>query len=241
MTKPRVHYISIKGTPDVYDRAKYADVEDGPDDRAWVARRLDEQGLADAVDYDGTVVTDGESLPAPEAVDAVMLGGSFHSINEGRPWQRTTMAWLERYRRLDRPLLGLCGGHQMMAVMAGMTVEPRPNGPKPGSFEIELTETGRAHYLFDGFADRPAFHFGNSDHVTHVPAGATLLSYGDDSPAEGLDYGGNWIGVQFHPEMRHDFLVRYWRDSRPEHMANYRALPDAPKLLVNFLRGSGII
>jgi hypothetical protein len=47
--------------------------------------------------------------------------------------------------------------------------------------------------------------------------------------------------VQFHPEAEHDIFAASWRDTIPAKMKNYKPLPDAPKMLSNFLYGTGVL
>jgi GMP synthase-like glutamine amidotransferase len=186
--------------------------------------------------------TNGEALPDPLEFDAVIVGGSVHSINENQPWQKVLMAWLERWKETGRPALGICGGHQMMCVMAGATVAPRASGVKGRSAAVTLTEAGRDHPLFDGFGDHPVFHFGNFDHVLKAPENTTVLGMDPESPALAIDHGENWYSIQFHPEPSHHYMARIWvNTSTPEYALNYRALPDAPRLFVNFARLAGLL
>jgi GMP synthase-like glutamine amidotransferase len=242
MTKKCLLYISMMGTPDIYDPASCGDLPDTGDDTRWVANRLREWGVLDQIDYRSVCVTAGDELPDPDGIDAVIVGGSFHSINEGQPWQKELMTWLEGWRQTGLAALGICGGHQMMCVMSGVAVEPRSNGVKGTSAAVDLTEVGKAHPLFDGFDEQPAFHFGNYDHVTTAPEGAVVLALDADSPALALDHGNNWLSIQFHPEVSHDLMARVWiNTSMPENSKNYRALPEGPRMLVNFLRTAGLL
>ena len=236
-----VLYISIIGTPDKYDPADFADLPDSGDDGRWVRNRLDEWGVLDQLGFRVVYVTQGETLPELDGIDAVIVGGSVHSVNENQPWQRDVFAWLARWRSTGRPALGICGGHQMMSVMGGVVVAPRANGAMCASGPIDFTPAGRSHALFDGFDAAPWFHSGNTDHVVAAPAGSVVLATVADSPAMALDHGGGWLSVQFHPEARHDVSARHWLHSAPHNMANYSALPQAPRVLVNFLRLGGLI
>ncbi len=241
MAKPKLLFISMLGVPGKHDRELFDDLPDGGDDWRWVKYRLTEWGVADKIDYHSVCITEGDSLPEPKGFDAVMIGGSVHSIHEGAPWQQELQAWLAEWRKTGLPVLGICGGHQMMSVMAGAPVEKRANGPVGRSAPIDLTEAGRTHLLFDGFDDAPWFQFGNSDHVSAAPVQSVVLAVSDDSPALALDHGGGWLSVQFHPEFLHDTMARTWLWDAPENIANYRPLPEAPRLLVNFLRYAGLI
>lgn len=238
---PKLLYISIIGTPDVYDPADFADFADTGDDANWLRNRLDEQGVLDQLDFRAVRVTEGEALPALDGLDAVIVGGSAHSVNENQDWQRDVMAWLTAWRMTGKPTLGICGGHQMMCVLGGVEVEPRPGGPMDRSGPVDLTPAGQGHALFAGFEATPCFHSGNYDHAVAAPAGSTVLATVADSPAMALDHGGGWLSVQFHPEARDDVFARIWLHSAPERMKNYQPLPEAPRLLVNFLRLGGLI
>ena len=65
---------------------------------------------------------------------------------------------------------------------------------------MQLTATGREHFLFAGCEDAPEYHFANSEYVTAPPVGAVVLATREELPAAALDHGGNWYSVQFHPE-----------------------------------------
>jgi GMP synthase-like glutamine amidotransferase len=240
--KKRLLFIANPGTPDVFDPLLFDDLKDTGDDRFFVAHRLKEWGVLEAVDYLAVNITAGESLPDPLEIDAVIVGGSFHSINDNLPWQRDLAAWLERWRQTGRPALGICAGHQMMCAMAGLAVTPRSDGAKGTSAAVTLTKAGRDHPLFDGFGNHPVFHFGNYDHVLEAPDDAIVLANDPESPALALDHGDNWYSIQFHPEVSHDYMARVWvNSSTPEFTMNYPALPEAPRLLVNYLRLAGLL
>ncbi len=119
---PSLLYISMIGTPDMHNPAHYADLPDGGDDINWVQNRLREWGVLDRLDFRSADVTAGGTLPAPDGIAAVIVGGSAHSINEDRAWQRDLMAWLRRWRATGRPALGICGGRQRMCPMGGAAV-----------------------------------------------------------------------------------------------------------------------
>jgi len=242
MMKKRLLYISMTGTPDIYDPAPYADLQDTGDDRFWVANRLQELGVLDQLHYQAASVTLGDDLPDPDEIDAVIVGGSFHSVNENQPWQQTLKSWLARWRETGRPALGICGGHQTMCLMAGAVVALRASGVKSTSASIDLTGSGKTHPLFEGFEDNPEFHFGNNEHVLEAPDGAVVLARDGESSALAVDLGGNWLSIQFHPEVSHINMMRSWEISdTPQYAQNYRPLPDAPRMLVNFVRYAGML
>ncbi|MBT7746037.1 MAG: hypothetical protein HN725_12160, partial [Alphaproteobacteria bacterium] len=115
-------------------------------------------------------------------------------------------------------------------------------GANGRSDTVILTKAGKTHSLFEGYSDEPVFHFGNYEHVVETPAGSTVLAAGTNSPALAIDHGGNWLSIQFHPEISQDYMARVWLNSgTPEFSANYYPLPDAPRVLVNYVRWAGLL
>ena len=223
------------GEPGRYDPAIFADQPGGDDEVHWFRVCLQALDMSHRVDLTGVRVCQDEPLPPPEDVDSVVLGGSYHSVHESRPWQQSVIDWLHAYRETGRPLLGICGGHQMIAQMDGAPVTRLDGAPAAGSLPVRLSDTGRAHPLFAGFDSAPVFHFANEEHVAGVPRGARILATADRMPCAALDHGGNWYSVQFHPEATHDCLAATWRSETPRVTTAYRPVPDAPRLIGNFL------
>lgn len=238
----RVLFVSMIGAPGRYDPAVFADQPGGDDEAHWVFLQLRELGLADRIAYRGVFVCRREALPDPRAADAVILGGSYHSVHDDLDWQHATRRWLARYRETGRPLLGICGGHQMVAAMAGAPVRPLPGGrPLAGTLPVDLSAAGKGHFLFEGYGAEPEFHFANEEHVAERPEGATVLASRPGLPCAALDHGGGWYSVQFHPEATAAAMADSWRPTHPEFARSYRPLNGGNRLLRNFLRGTGIV
>ena len=223
------------GEPGRYDPAIFADQPGGDDEIHWFRACLEGLNLTARIDLHGVRACRDESLPPPGRWDAAILGGSFHSVHESRPWQRMIVDWLRAYRAHGRPLLAICGGHQLVAHMDGAPVAPLNGAPAAGSVPVRLTDAGQKHFLFDGYGDAPVFHFANSEHVGSAPAGARILATADRMPCAVLDHGGGWYGVQFHPEATHDLLAATWRSESPPVAPAYRPIPEATRLIGNFL------
>jgi len=127
----------------------------------------------------------GDTLVPVEEVSSVVLGGTMHVVTEDRQWLNDLRTWLAAYRKTGRPLLAICGGHQMLASQFGDgQLVGREEGTLAGTYNVELTELGRTHPLFTGMPENPSFHFAN--YLQIIPSAEQkqgVLSVQEGSPA----------------------------------------------------------
>jgi len=240
--RPALLFVSMIGEPGRYDPAIYAEIEGGDDEVYWFRSMLAKSGLLAEIDFSGVHLTRGEALPRAEDYDAIIIGGSYHSVHDGRPWQAALKDWLKGPRARQTPVFGICGGHQLMATMDGADVETIPNGPMASTQTVALTEEGRGHFLFQDMGDDPVFHFGNYERVSNPPGDFTVLAADDRMPAMALDHGGNWYSVQFHPEADDRAFAASWGgEEAGDFTDRYTPTPGAPKIFWNFLTGTGVL
>lgn len=201
---------------------------------AWHSASAAKAGLAlSSVD-----ICRGDRLPTVEDIDRVILGGTIHVITEDRRWLHELSDWLHDYRRTQRPLLAICGGHQLLATRFGDgELLGRPDGTLSGTYEIKLTADGRAHPLFHGLPGTPRFHFANYLHVLPAETPTTkILATQPGSPAIALDHGGNWFSCQFHPESRKQSWDIYYSTLDAGYTSAYAEEHDGERLMANFFQ-----
>jgi len=241
MSAKSLLFISLSGSDSSLPPSRFEEIGRAGDELTWVEELLGSLGVLNTISYKGVRAYKYEPIPDPGDFDAVILGGSYHSVNDRFPWQLDAMRWIAEYRSTGRPLLGICGGHQMMCYLQGSAVEPLAERPYAGSFPLELSDAGRQHFLFDDMPSNPVFHYANSEHVVQPPKDTVVLGSAPTFEAAALDHGDNWLSVQFHPEMAHDVIAVDFKFIKPELVEQYYPLPDAPKLLRNFLLGTGVL
>ncbi len=233
MSGPRqVVFVEMMGEPGSYDATVYDHFEDKDNEGLWFQKRF---GHVPGIALSTCNVCIGEELPGPDAIDGVVLAGSYNSVHDDTGWQREMRQWLPCVRAVNLPVLAICGSHQLLAHCEGAGVEVLSDGPYAGTFAVDLTEAGVASPLFEGIRDGACFQFANTEHVTAVPPGSILLASSGRVPVAALDFGNHCYSTQFHPEGTHETLGTVWRNKAPHLMNNYRDRDDGGRLVENFL------
>jgi GMP synthase-like glutamine amidotransferase len=154
-------------------------------------------GEADASAGFATVrLMDGEMLPDPEKLDAILLTGSPAGVYEDLDW----IAPLERFVRaayqLRIPMAGICFGHQLIAQALGGTVRKSEKGWGIGRHVYDVMP---GNGVIGG--EKLALAASHQDQVIAPPAGATTIFRSAFTPHAGILYAkGTAMSVQPHPE-----------------------------------------
>lgn len=162
----------------------------------------------------------GEDLPDLTTYDAVLvLGGEMGAHDDARhPWLAPLKQGLRDAVAAEVPTLGICLGHQLLAVALGGDVERNPRGQAVGLLPTGWTPPALEDPLTGGLAlGRRGIQW-NNDTVTRLPAGATVLAETDDGDVQVVRFAAAAWGVQLHPEAD-GAVVRSWADGdRADHL-----------------------
>ncbi len=166
---------------------------------------LSERGYAIDVRDAGIDDLSPASVPAPDLL--LVLGGPLGANDErAYPFLLDVLALIERQARLDRPLLGVCLGAQLMARALGGRVY-KGNVKEVGFMPLILTAPGRAGPL-GVFGDAwPVLHWHGD--TFDPPREATLLAMTAHYRHQAFETGPRAMGLQFHPEVAAGEIERW--------------------------------
>jgi GMP synthase-like glutamine amidotransferase len=167
-------------------------------------------------------------------VRAVVISGHSTLIGDYDP--RDLAPLVELIRETSTPVLGLCGGHQLIGLTYGAEAAPigplaaGEHDPKPdlatgmrkewGPCHVEISRDDR---LFAGLEDTVVVEQRHFWDLKGVPAGFVAIASSEVCPIQAIRHEHRPLyGVQFHPEL---YSERY---------------PDGRAILSNFFRLAGL-
>ena len=157
---------------------------------AMFADLLAAEGFAFAAfDVERMVFPDG-----PEACDGWLITGSRHGAYEDHPFIPPLEAFVRACVAADRPVVGICFGHQIVAQALGGRVEKFAGGWSLGA---------RTYHTDAGPLRLNAWH---QDQVVALPPGAEVLGRSDFCANAVLAYGRAAWTIQPHPEFSHEVV-----------------------------------
>ncbi len=151
-----------------------------------------------------------QGAPATSDTDAVIVLGGAQNVGEEleHPWLHEEYEALRRWVDEGVPLLGVCLGAQTLARALGAEVRLLGT-PLSGFYASELTDAGAEDPVL-GVLPRRFDAFNANGYSFEPPPGAVELARGPIPQAFRVN-GSAW-GVQFHPEIRRDQVLRWFEE-----------------------------
>ncbi|MFC0223925.1 type 1 glutamine amidotransferase [Nocardioides zeicaulis] len=163
----------------------------------------------------------GDALPATTAYDALLvLGGDMGAHDHDRaPWLPALKELVVDAVAASVPALGICLGHQVMAVALGGEVARNPRGQTVGVQPVGWSADAAGDPLFGAHTgEEHAIHW-NNDVVTAVPDGGVVLARTPGGEVQVARLAPSAWGVQAHPEVDADVVAGWAADDRDDLVA----------------------
>ncbi len=162
---------------------------------AMFERLLRDAGASGEFDIFNTVR--GAYPESFDAYDAVLLTGSRADSFSQEPWVLTLRAKVEELLNAKKKLVGVCFGHQLIALCLGSKVGRAPQGWGAGRMQYQwlAPELPNAQGRTD-----VALLASHQDQVFDLPPGATLLATSEFCPVAAFALEDRVFCVQPHPE-----------------------------------------
>jgi GMP synthase-like glutamine amidotransferase len=167
-------------------------------------------------------LVDGDILPDPREIEAVLITGSPVGVYDPVAWIAPLKKWILDNAQASIPQVGICFGHQIIADAFGGNVAKAPQGWGLGRHEYHVFP---ADGLSTRLPPRFAIAVSHQDQVLAAPKSAHVLASSAFTPFAALLYpDAPALTLQGHPEFCPKFadaLIRSRRGTRfPEALAD---------------------
>ncbi len=125
----------------------------------------------------------------------IILSGSPYSICDLK-----ALEWNNDLFKMNKPILGICYGHQMIARENKGKIQRSPST----EFGYAKMKVLKAKGIFKKLPKETTVWMSHNDEVTGVPKGFEIIGSTKDCKISAMaDFKKNWYGFQFHPEVTH--------------------------------------
>ena len=141
-----------------------------------------------------------DKLPEPDSCDAYITTGSTFGVNDDEDWIRRFEDFVGSLAEGQRPYVGICFGHQMLAKALGGRVSPTAAGWGVGIH--------RTHLRKDDSIELPPdskLLVSHQDQVVESPPEVAVLGGSEFCPVAWIRFGDHMLGIQGHPEFRKEY------------------------------------
>ncbi len=142
-------------------------------------------------------VRNGEFPASVDACEAFVCTGSRFSAYDQHDWIQELKGFLRRLHEADKPFVGICFGHQVLAEALGGKVEKAEQGWGLGVHSLNVVKT---ESWMQPEQSSCGIQYSHRDQVVRMPESSVLLGESDHCPVAMFRVGETMLGIQGHPE-----------------------------------------
>ncbi len=162
------------------------------------AAMFDTLFAGEGLDFQVWNVVDMDFPDGPDAAEGWLVTGSRHGVYDALPFIAPLEDLVRAIHAADKPMVGICFGHQIIAQALGGHVEKFKGG----------WAVGRRTYDWEGLG-KIALNAWHQDQVITLPPGARTIAGNDFTRHAVLLYGDSILTVQPHPEFPNEIVRTY--------------------------------
>ena len=147
--------------------------------------------------FDIYYVSEYEFPEEIESYDGYLLTGSPVSVHDNFDWIKMLSEFIGKANKKNKPIVGVCFGHQLIAKYFGGIIDHNEKGWMIGSFSLEIEKN--FPWMKKKVNTTDLYHF-NKERVIKLPEGAISFASSEDYPYYAYTIGNNIVCLQGHPE-----------------------------------------
>ena len=189
-------------------------------------------------------VVDGEFPESIDSCDAYMTNGSKQSVNDDDIWIAKLENFIVSLYQANKPFVGICFGHQLLAKALGGVVEKSDKGWGVG---IHASTLMQEKTWMQTSIEELNLVVSHQDQITILPKDAQVLYSSEFCPFSMIQVGDNFLGIQGHPEFTREYseaLMELRKNIIPtdvciegkKSLTKEMNSSEVTKLLLNFLK-----
>ena len=142
---------------------------------------------------------------------AYLCTGSRFSVYDDVPWIHRLKDFVRELQAANKPFVGICFGHQMLAEALGGRVAKAESGWGVGVHALEVSQT-------ENWMQPPQtvcrLQYMHQDQVLELPTGSVVLGGSAHCPVGMFRVGQTMLGIQAHPEFPVAYSAALLHDRR---------------------------
>ncbi|KAK8617589.1 hypothetical protein V6N13_080499 [Hibiscus sabdariffa] len=159
--------------------------------------------------WDVFKVANGE-FPDDEQIgrfDGFVITGSCHDAHGNDVWICDLISLLKKLDSLNKKVLGICFGHQILCRALGGKTGRAISGWDIGLTTIHLSPSSSNLFSSSKILTTLSIIECHRDEIRELPPKAEVIAWSEKTGVEMFRYGDHVIGIQGHPEYTQDILI----------------------------------